>query len=146
MAARKTKNTLKRSLKSKQATKDETATAYVWASSYGSKEAWTAAKRLRNARAGTSVAGAASCRGIHNDAGEVVDEASKVAEVFRTHYKTLATPAMVASYDAEHHAYVERDVSEWQTVGKNVLQDEYDGAFTESEMEAAADKLPMHNL
>jgi hypothetical protein len=144
VAARKTKNTLKRSLKSKQATMDETATAHVWASSYGSKEAWIAAKRLRNARAGTSCVGAASCRGIHNNAGEVVDEPLKVAEVFRTHYKSLATPATVASYDAEHHARVEHDVLEWQTIGKDVLQDEYDGAFTESEMEAAIDKLPMH--
>ena len=144
VAARKTKNTLKRSLKLKQAAVDESQTARVWASNYGSKEAWIAAKRLRNARAGTSSVSTTHCQGIHNEAGEVIDKPVEVAEVFRTHYKKLATPGDVVGYDTEHHAHVEHDVKEWQTIGKEVLQDEYDGAFTEAEMEAAIDKLPMH--
>ncbi len=142
--ARKAKNVLKRKLKSKQASTDESATARVWASNYGSKEAWIAAKRLRNARAGMNSKSAASCRGISNGAGEFVDKPSKVAEVFRQHYKTLATPSTVAGYDADHYARVERDVLDWQTNGKGVFQDEYDAAFSDAEIEAAIDKLPMH--
>ena len=143
-ATRKAKNVLKRKLQSRQANADEHNTAHIWSKDFGSKAAWSAAKRLRDSRAGSSKTNAIACRGINNEEGELVHKPAEIAEVFRKHYATLASPSTCADLSETHRAQVEADVMHWRMHGKDAFQQELDADFTVDEIEAAMDKLPMH--
>jgi hypothetical protein len=60
------------------------------------------------------------------------------------HYETLATPTTSVEYCEEHRQTVEAAVNAWKVEGKDFAQSEYDGVFTDDEIETAIDKLPLY--
>ena len=141
---RKEKNKMKRALVKTQFQKDVRGTSRIWESDFGSKEAWTAAKRLRNSKAGCSAPAATKCYGITDENGEYVCEPEGIARVFRTHYSKLATPTLSPNYDEAHRVHVENEVQTWLHEGKQELQPEYDGAFSAEELDAVIKAMPSH--
>ena len=81
LTTRKEKNKMKRRLVKAQFRKDVQGTSSIWESGFGSKAAWTAAKRLRNSKAGCSKLAATKCHGITDENGEYVCEPEGIARV-----------------------------------------------------------------
>ena len=94
LTTRKDKNKMKQTLVKAQFQKDVRGTSSISESGFGSKAAWTAAKRLRNSKAGGSKLAATKCHGITDENGEYVCEPEGIACVFRTHYSNRATPVV----------------------------------------------------
>jgi hypothetical protein len=141
---RKDKNAVKRKLKAAQASADELSTTKIWEKKHGSKKAWRSAKSLRDSRAGYSRKSPTACMGIRDNVGEFVSDARGIAEAFKAHYSKLASPSENMFFLEEHRIKVEAEVRNWETEGKDEFQPELDAVFTEAEIEAAIDHLPLH--
>jgi exonuclease III len=144
VTTRKKKNKTKGTLVKTQFQKDLRGTSSIWESGFGSKAAWTAAKRLRNSKAGCSSPAATKCHGITDETGEYVCEPEGIARVFRTHYSKLATPSTSPNYDEAHRVHVEEEVRKWANEGTQEWQPEYDAEFLAGELDEVIKAMPRH--